>query len=128
MLVYFFVGSHSIRKAVRSLFRKFAELLNETHYGLDFINHQTFEMGPSCPSATVLYTLLSGQILKTADGNGSVCECIRVCHFFLDTAGDETTRSLRSRNSERGNFVLTLHSFLLCRGIKPNVISQGEKK
>ena len=38
----FFVGSHSIRTAVRSLFRKFAELLNETRYGPDFINHQPF--------------------------------------------------------------------------------------
>jgi len=69
---FFFVGSHSIRKVVRSPFRKFAELLNETHYGPDFINHQPFEMAPSCVSSTVLYTLLSGQILKTADGNDSV--------------------------------------------------------
>lgn len=72
LLVYFFVGSHSIRTAVRSVFRKYAELLNETHYGPDFINHQPFEMAPSCVSTTVLHALLSGQILKTAEGNVSV--------------------------------------------------------
>jgi hypothetical protein len=74
-LLFFFFGgggSHSIRTAVRSVFRKFAELLNEKNYGADFINHQPFEMAPSCVSTTVLYTLLSGEILKTADGNASV--------------------------------------------------------
>jgi hypothetical protein len=101
------------------------ELLNEPHYGPDFINHQPFEMTPSCVSTTVLYTLLSGQILKTADGNASVNVYVI---FGGDTADDKTIRRLRSRLPELGNFYLILRRFLLCGGIKPNVISQGEKK
>jgi hypothetical protein len=84
--------------------------------GPDFINHQPFEMAASCVSTTVLYTLLSGEFLKTADGNASV----NVYVIFWDTAEDKTIRKLRSRDPERGNFVLNLHYFLLCRGIKPN--------
>jgi hypothetical protein len=81
-------------------------------------------MAPSCVSSTVLYTLLSGQVLKTADGNASV----NVCVIFLDAVDDEIIRRLRSGDPERWNFFLILHYLLLCRGIKPLVIFQGEKK
>jgi len=112
----FFVGSHSIRTAVRSLFRNFTELLNETHYGPDFINDHPFEMAPSCVSTTVLYTLLSGQILKTADGNASVN--VNVIFWIR-----QTTKQFEGSDQETQNMIL--HNLLFCRGIKPHVISHG---
>ena len=73
--------------------------------------------------------MLSGQLLETADGNASVYVCVYIYIYnFVDTTDDRTIRTLRLRDPERANVYLILRNFLLCRGIKPNVIYLREKR